>query len=149
MSEQQWAYRHGHSTELLLVHLTETWRRAVDSKLVVGVVFVDFKKAFNIVSHQILERKLRVNFGIDGPLLAWLRIYLKDRKQYTIVNGKCSNKTSFLYGIPQGPTLFILFTNDLSSAVKSGAVYMYADDRTLHSIERTTEEVTYALTIVP
>jgi hypothetical protein len=39
----QWAYKKGHSTELLLVKMTDDWRRALDNNLVVGVVFVDFR----------------------------------------------------------------------------------------------------------
>lgn len=38
----QWAYKKGHSTELLLVKITDDWRQAIDKKHVVGVVFVDF-----------------------------------------------------------------------------------------------------------
>ena len=50
VSDRQWAYRAKHWTELLLIHLTETWRKAVDSRLVVAVAFIDFKKAFDSVS---------------------------------------------------------------------------------------------------
>lgn len=45
--DNQWVYRKGYSTELLLVYLTETWRNAIDSGLVVGAAFVDFEKAFD------------------------------------------------------------------------------------------------------
>ena len=45
-SYKQWAYQ-PYSTELLLVHLMETWRKAVDSGLIVAVAFVDFRKAFD------------------------------------------------------------------------------------------------------
>ena len=72
VTDNQWAYRKGRSTELLLIHLTETWRRAIDNKLVVGAVFIDFQKAFDCVSHSILLHKLEHNFGITGNLLAWL-----------------------------------------------------------------------------
>ena len=48
----QWAYRKGYSTELLLVHLTETWRHAIDTGYVVGVAFIDFKKAFDCIDHR-------------------------------------------------------------------------------------------------
>ena len=51
VSDKQWVYRAGCSTELLLIHLAETWRRAVDSRSVVAVAFVDFKKAFDSVCH--------------------------------------------------------------------------------------------------
>ena len=74
-----WAYRAGFSTELLLIQLTETWREAVDAGLVVAVAFIDFKKAFDSVSHAILETKLERDFGISGLLLDWLKSYLKER----------------------------------------------------------------------
>ena len=96
VTDRQWAYRAGYSTELLLVHLTEEWRKAVNSRLVVAVAFIDFKKAFDSVSHTILEMKLQRDFGVDGSLLDWLRSYLKDRRQFTIVNGTKSGDTSRL-----------------------------------------------------
>ena len=49
----------GYSTELLLSHLAEMWRKAVDSRLVVGVACVDLKKVFDSVSHAILDEKLK------------------------------------------------------------------------------------------
>ena len=56
------------ATTLSLIHLSETWRRAVDSGLVVAVAFVDFKKAFDSVYHAVLETKVERDFGIRGPL---------------------------------------------------------------------------------
>ena len=47
VTDRQWAYRQGHSTELLLVHLSEIWRTAIDANRVVAVASVDFKKAFD------------------------------------------------------------------------------------------------------
>ena len=55
----QWAYRKRYSTELLLVKMTEDWRRALDRNLVVGIVFVDFRKAFDFISHSLLLKKSR------------------------------------------------------------------------------------------
>ena len=86
-SDRQRAYRQGYSTEPLLVHLTETWRKAVDSGLTVAVAFVDFRKAFDRVSHPVLLEKLSKNFGICDQQLGWIAGYLNDRKQYTVVNG--------------------------------------------------------------
>ena len=53
ITDKQWAYRDGHPTELLLVQLSEIWRSAIDVNKVVSGAFVDFRKAFDCVSHAI------------------------------------------------------------------------------------------------
>ena len=110
-TDSQWAYRKGRSTELLLIHLTETLQRAIDDKLVVGAVFIDCQKAFDCVSHSILLHKLEHNFGITGNLLAWLRDYLSEREQYTVINGGPSE-------IPKLHTVYhrALYSGSYSSA---------------------------------
>ena len=139
-SDRQWAYRQGYSTEFLLVHLTETWRKVVDSGLTVAVAFVDFRKVFDSVSHQVLLEKLRTNFGICDQALGWIASYLNGRKQYTVVNGYNSDTMPVSVGIPQrsvlGPTLFSLFVNDLPSSMKSGSVYLFADDGMIYCIKK-------------
>ena len=148
VTEYQWAYRKDHSTDILLAHLTETWRRALDSNLVVGVLFIDFQKAFDSISHKILTYKLEHNYGIKGNLLPWTRDYLSKRKQYTVVNGELSDKANVTSGVPQGsglgPTLFVLYTGDLP-AVSSASLYMYADDTTIYCIGESVDSVTNAL----
>ena len=149
VTDNQWAYRKGYSTELLLVHLTETWRDAIDSGLVVGAAFIDFKKAFDCVDHDILLNKLQCQFGIRGPLLNWLTSYLTSRLQYTVLNGQRSRFSSVSSGVPQGsvlgPTLFVLYTSDLVESVQSGTVHMYADDTTIYCIGKSIDEVAAAL----
>ena len=54
LDHRQWAYRKGKSIELLLIHLTERWREAVERKRFEGILFVGFTKAFDTVSHNIL-----------------------------------------------------------------------------------------------
>ena len=68
-----WAYRKGKSTE----HLTEKWREAVERKLFVGILFVDFTKAFDPESHNILLQKLN-DVGIRGDIWLWLKNYLTE-----------------------------------------------------------------------
>ena len=72
LDNRQWAYRKGKSTEQLLIHLTERWREAVERKLFVGILFVDFTKAFDTVSHNILLQKLN-DLGIRGDIWLWLK----------------------------------------------------------------------------
>ena len=62
--DRQLAYCARNWMELLLMHLTETWRAALNSEKVVAVAFVDSQKAFDIVSHNILEKKLKCDFGV-------------------------------------------------------------------------------------
>lgn len=149
VTDNQWAYRKGRSTELLLIHLTETWRRAIDNKLVVGAVFIDFQKAFDCVSHSILLYKLELNFGITGNLLAWLRDYLSDREQYTVINGVSSENTKVAYGIPQGsvfgPILFALYISDLPKSVNTATTFLYADDTTMYCDDESVDQVTATL----
>ena len=137
ITPNQWAYRKVHSTELLLIHLTEKWRRFVDDGLTVAVAFVDFRKAFDSALHSHLLDKLHGQFGIDGELYAWMDSYLSTLKQFTMINGKESSKMHVRCGVPQGsvlgPTLFTLYTNDLPSFIKSGDTSMYADDTTVFS----------------
>ena len=93
----------GYSAKLLLVHLTEIWRSAVDSNRFVGIVLVDL--ALDCVSHNVLLRKLENDFGINGVLLDWLRSYLDNRKQYAVLNGIASDLNTVKSGIPQGSVL--------------------------------------------
>ena len=60
-----------------LIYLTETWKTAIDNRKVVGVVFIDFQKAFDTVSHNILIYKLQA-MGLSGDVLKWLTSYLKE-----------------------------------------------------------------------
>ena len=78
-------------------------RQAVDNRLAVGVVFVDFPKAiiFDTISHSLLLQKLQ-GLGIAGDLWSWIKDYLKNRSEVTVLNG-CKSERSFIrYGVPQG-----------------------------------------------
>ena len=77
LDNRQWAYRKGKLTEQLLIHLTERRREAVERKLFVGILFVDFTKAFDTVSHNILLQKLN-NLEIRGDIWLWLKNYLTE-----------------------------------------------------------------------
>lgn len=59
-----------------LIHLTESWRRAVGSGMVVAAAFVDFKKEFDRVPHDIVLKKLNCEFGVNDSLLDLIFNYL-------------------------------------------------------------------------
>ena len=109
ITERQWAYRKGHSTELMLIKLTEEWK----SELAKGATaFIDFRMAFDSIPHNILLKKLQA-FGIAGGLYHWIENYQTNRKQHTQINGETSGYADVTYGVPQGsvlgPLLFSLF----------------------------------------
>ena len=94
ITPNQWAYRKAHCTELLLIHLTEKWRRFVDGGFTVTVALVDFGKVFDCVPHLCHLEKLNSQFGIEGPLYACLESYLSNLKQFTVIKWQRIFKTT-------------------------------------------------------
>ncbi len=64
-----------------------------------GVIFLDLKKAFDTVNHDILIKKLR-HYGIDDGELSWFRSYLSNRCQAVNVNSTHSDFKPVNIGIP-------------------------------------------------
>ena len=102
----------------------------------VGALFVDFKKAFDLVDHSILLNKLSL-YKIDQLSLKWFFSYLHCRKQTTISDNDASEYATIKTGVPQGsilgPTLFLLFINDLPIFIKTCYADLFADDATVHT----------------
>ena len=115
----------------------------MDNGFVTGVIFLDLKKAFDTVNHEILINKLS-NYGIKGNELNWFKSYLCNRSQAVQVNSFLSDFKTYNTGIPQGsilgPLLFIIFVNCLPDAVTCKTV-MYADDTSLMCRARTVDEL--------
>ena len=97
--------------------------------------FIDLRKAFDTVDHDILLRKLGCH-GIRTENLRWCTNYLRDRKQRTLANTVLSDSEFISCGVPQGsvlgPLFFILYVNDVQQAVKGANLQLYADDTVIH-----------------
>ena len=92
--------------------MTEKIRNSIDNGNYGCGIFIDHKKAFDIVNHSILLRKLD-HYGIRGTSHEWFVSYLYNRKQYVSVNGHVSDELVITHGVPQGSVLgsllFLLF----------------------------------------
>ena len=106
-------------------------RRNIDQGRLTGAVFIDLRKAFDTVNHEVLLNKLRGLEVLDGEH-EWFRNYLQNRTQFVDFQGVSSAAEPVSVGVPQGsilgPLLFILHLNDLPSVVVECSILMYADD---------------------
>ena len=72
-------------------------------------IFVDLKKAFDTVNHNILIDKLKF-YGIHGTPLEWLTSYLSNRQQYVQIGTHISTRSYIKCGVPQGSGLVHFFS---------------------------------------
>ena len=108
----QYGFRSGHSTAMAVLDMTERVRRAWDRGNAALGVFIDLKKAFDTVDHQLLLAKLE-HYGVRGGALGLLESYLGGRSQYVQYRGYESERGQVECGVPQGSVLGPLFYPDL------------------------------------
>ena len=133
--------------------MSGNWYNGLDHGKLVGLVFIDLKKAFDTVDHDILCKKLEF-YGVKQRELLWFMSYLSNRKQFCRVNGVDSGVGDIKVGVPQasclGPLLFLVYINDLPQAVQGSSVTMYADDTCLchqsHDLTQLNEAINSDLT---
>ena len=124
---------------MALIEITDNVKRLLDENNYVIGIFIDFKKAFDTVDHEILLGKLNC-YGIRGHANMFFRSYLTNRRQFTIVNGVQSDIDIMKYGVPQGsvlgPLFFLLYINDIYRSLGCNAVRLFADGASLLSSRR-------------
>ena len=131
INDRQFGFKPKSSTELAISVLYDSLLRTFDQKQYTLGVFIDLKKAFDVIDHRILLVKLE-HYGFRGVVLQWFKSYLMNRKQYVTLDGFRSLDLEIETGVPQGsilgPLLFILFINDIFSVSNLCSMVLFADD---------------------
>ena len=126
----QHGFRSRHSCESQLIITVHDLASSLNQKYQTYMAILDFSKAFDRVPHTRLKAKLE-HYGVRGNTLKWISSFLDGRTQKVMVDGSISNECHVLSGVPQGsvhgPTLFLLYINNITHQLDS-RVRLFADD---------------------
>ncbi len=99
------------------------------------IIYLDFQRAFDKVSHKRLLTKLKF-CGASRNLHKWLEDWLSARKQQVVINGKASIWRDVLSSVPQdsvfGLVLFLTYVNDIDNGITC-KISKFADDTKITS----------------
>ena len=129
--EYQFGFQKSKSTYMALISLTDKLINALENGDICVGLFIDFRKAFDTVNHDILLDKLYF-YGIRGVAHDWFRSYLSNRQQCVEYNNVTSSVLNMKCGVPQGsnlgPLLFLIYINDLAYVSPELFAILFADD---------------------
>lgn len=104
LNDNQHGFRRGRSCETQLLEFAEELTCSTERGEQTDVLIMDFAKAFDRVNHSLLLHKLRC-YGVQGPILAWISAFLRDRRQAVVVNGCRSSFIPVQSGGPKDQSL--------------------------------------------
>ena len=133
IDQRQHGFLFGKSCGTQLIGFCDSLALSLNKNSRSDVIYFDFAKAFDSVNHDIIINKLKYQFNIDGYLLGFIINYLKNRIQSVVLGSLTSSTKPVISGVPQGsilgPTLFVLFINDITENLDPKTnILMYADD---------------------
>ena len=144
LTKYQAGFRNQNSCESAIQTVLAKWKNALIEKKVIGVVFLDFRRAFETINRNLLLLKLK-NYGLGDTIIKWFSEYLSNRTQVTKYNDTISTSKQNIFGVPQGtvlgPTLFLLYINDIVQYVQKCNIQLFADDTLLYYIGDDVDEI--------
>ena len=141
-NNQQFGFLPGKNTTDAVIQVIDDWGNAIDQNKSIQAVFFDFSKAFDLVDHMILLKKL-TKMNIPKWIVSWIAAYLQNRKQRVITQKHKTEWKNVEAGVIQGsvvgPTLFILFISDINEYLPVNIkAPKYADDILTYCIYKKT-----------
>ena len=114
-SDFQYGFRASRSTADILTAITSRINSALDSGNITRAIALDISKAFDKVWHVGLLYKVS-SYGITGKTFS-VKSFLTSRSLKVVVNGQSSDAQPINAGVLLGPTLFLIFINDLPNDI--------------------------------
>jgi len=110
----------------------------------IGVVFLDLQRAFEVVDRNVLLKTLQ-RYSLMAAVLGWFKCYLENRSQRVKFNGVLSESMDVNFGVPQssvlGPLLFLLYINDITEAmIADCSIRLFADDALIYATGSSRQE---------
>ena len=136
-SEKQFGYKKDHSTESLLLKITNDLLLSCDDNMPSVVLLLDLSAAFDTVDHNKLLDILCQDIGIKGSALEWCKSFLVNRNFKVKIGDSYSEEVLLPYGVAQGsvlgPRFFNVYTKSLYKYVESTRFNIegFADDHQL------------------
>jgi hypothetical protein len=132
---EQYGFRPHRSCSSQLLTIVEEWTDWLDNRTDFDCIYLDYRKAFDSVPHLRLLEKVKSS-GVGGRVHKWIESFLSQRSQSVRVEEELSEKVQVTSGIPQGsvlgPTLFLIYVNELPTVIKSRCA-MFADDTKIYA----------------
>lgn len=131
INENQFGFQKNKNINQLLGKFSNYVNKCLSNNMHCLALFIDFSKAFDTLSHKKLIEILERN-GIRGHCLNWIKNYLTCRKYRVKIENNLSQEINIDHGVPQGsklgPTLYLIYANEMLSVLRNSTAFAYADD---------------------